>query len=92
MLSRLSTSEPRGLVGHSSCVTLDYLAGEGRNILAPPSLALASMTLRLVDNSRRISSRHCTLLTTQTLMLAMERDDDQLPKAVWRRHYFVVDP
>ena len=68
--------------GRRSRAALDDRACGGRCFVAPPGLALASLTLWLVDGSGHASSRRCTPLAAPPSMLAIEEDDGRLHRAV----------
>ena len=68
--------------GRRSCAALDDRAGGGRCYVAPPGLALASLTLRLVEDGWRARRCRRAPSTASPSMLAMQRDDVRLPEAV----------
>jgi len=68
--------------GRRSCAALDDRAGGGRCFVAPPGLALASLTLRLVEDGWRARRSRRAPSTASPSMLAMQRDDVRLPEAV----------
>ena len=81
---RVSALAPCVLRARHSFTALNQHAGGGRCTLAPPSLSIASLLLRLAKDSRGASSCRRALATDPPSALVMMGVDDWHPQAVQR--------